>query len=241
MPEQRSPDDVMRGFKEIEALSDEPNRAGKITRMLAFGKLMKSLEGPEYDKVLYDLLGSTQDPFLRGSLRSLFSRRTSAESFLTGRLHSETDPRMQAEALQALGAMHSKHAAQAARDFLNHQVELHRKTALLVLGWVGDAGDIPPLEERMLNEKLPDLRLTAASALRQIAWHRAETKEAVLRALKEGFEHEKNEEVLPWIIVMIATVAAKNLGLREDKDDPDVLHGDLNKARKRTDEFVKTL
>jgi hypothetical protein len=93
----------------------------------------------------------------------------------------------------------------------------------------------------MLNEKAPLLRITAASAHRQIAWRDNNLKVDVLKSLKTGFENEKDEKVLSWIIVMIGTVAVKRLGLREDKDDPDKLHGDLQKAKIKTETFLRTI
>jgi HEAT repeat protein len=241
MSDKPSPDDIVRGFRAIEAMPETPDRAKKLQRAIAFTKLVKTLEGPGYDKALYDLFSATKDAYLRADLGALLSKRPSMEGFLVERLGSERDPDMQARVLQTLGSMHSKHAAPAARDFLTHKEQRHRDTGLFVLGWVGEKGDVSLLKQHMLNEEVPDLRTTAASALRQMAWHDPKTKEAVLQALKEGFEHEKDEKVLPWIIVMIGMVAVKNLGLREDKENPDVLHGDLEKAKKKTAAFLKTL
>jgi HEAT repeat protein len=234
-----SPDDLARELEAIAALPEEPNGAAKIGRLMALVKAMKNIEGPEYDAALYKFLSSTKDRLLRGSLRSFFAKRPSAEAFLVTVVHVETAS--QIEALQALGAMHSQHAAPVAREFLTHHEERHREVALMVLGWVGDEQDMPSLKERMLNEKPPRLRKTAASAFRQIAWRRPEAKPAALRALKEGFEHEQSDEVLPWLIVMIATVAAKNLGLREDRENPDLLHGDLQRAKKKAAAFLDAI
>jgi len=40
---------------------------------------------------------------------------------------------------------------------------------------------------------------------------------------------------------MLGTIAVKNLGLREDKDEPDVLHGDLDKAKIKTNKLLETI
>lgn len=237
----RSPEEIVQEFRAIEAIPDKPSRAEKMARAIAFDKMVKDLQGVEYDKTLFDLLCGTQDGFLRGSMRVTLSKRPSAEPVLLDRLRSEKGADVQTEALQVLGTMQSKHAAPAARKFLNSENVRQRETSLFVLGWVGEMEDIALLKRVMRTEANPDLRITAASALRQIAWHRPETKQAVLSALKEGFEQEKSEAVLPWIIVMIGTVAVKNLGLREDKENPDVIRGDLEKAKKKTAAFLKTL
>jgi len=63
----------------------------------------------------------------------------------------------------------------------------------------------------------------------------------VLQSLKIGFKHEIDDKVLSWIIVMLGTIAVKNLGLREDKDEPDVLHGDLDKAKIKTNKLLETI
>ena len=56
-------------------------------------------------------------------------------------------------------------------------------------------------------------------------------KAAVVASLKKGFEHEEDDAVIPWIIIMLETILVKKLGLREDKEDPTRWHGDLQKAK----------
>ncbi len=241
MAEADSPEEIAREFGTIAALGDQPDEAAKIRRALAWTKRMAGLQGLAYDRMLFDLLRTTEEPFLRGILRSLLAQRRGAESFLAESARSEKDPEMQAEALQALGGIRSPLAAPLARQAVACRDERCREVALWVLGWVGDADDIPVVEERMLAEGNPRLRIGAASALRQLAWSRPESKPAALLSLKRAFEHEKSDEVLRWIIVMIGTVAVKNLGLREDEEHTDLLHGDLERAKKRAAEFVKTL
>jgi hypothetical protein len=101
--------------------------------------------------------------------------------------------------------------------------------------------DIELLKEHMLHERSARLRITAASAQRQMAWRCEEWKPAVLESLKAGFEHETDDEVLGWIIAILGTIAVRNLGMRENKDDPDVLHGDLDQARKKAGAFLRSI
>ena len=167
--------------------------------------------------------------------------RKNIENFIIQKIETENDNEMLADILQTLGTIKSKKALPIAYDFLNHDNAHHREVALFVIGWLGGKSDIDTLNKHMLNEKAPLLRITAASAHRQIAWRDNNLKSDVLNSLKIGFENETDEKVLSWIIVMIGTVAIKRLGLREDKDDPDKLHGDLQKAKIKTEAFLKTI
>jgi hypothetical protein len=90
-------------------------------------------------------------------------------------------------------------------------------------------------------EKNSKLRITAASAHRQIHFRLPELKDKLLGSLKQGFEKETDDEVIPWIIVMIESIALKRLGLREDKQDSDIIHGDLEKAKQKTAKFLAEL
>jgi hypothetical protein len=40
---------------------------------------------------------------------------------------------------------------------------------------------------------------------------------------------------------MIESIALKRLGLREDKQDSDIIHGDLEKAKQKTAKFLAEL
>ena len=60
-------------------------------------------------------------------------------------------------------------------------------------------------------------------------------------SLKNGFEKEADEKVVVWIIIMIGTISGKRLGLREDKEDPYIIHGDVQKAKTKTLKFLNEL
>ena len=40
---------------------------------------------------------------------------------------------------------------------------------------------------------------------------------------------------------MIQSIATRRLGLREDKEDPYIIHGDLDKAKLKTEKFLEDL
>lgn len=239
MYSQSAINDIVREFKAIENLESQPEPGAEgITRALAFKKMIALHHEPEYLVLFYDLLRNCKIAILRSILRKDFITRPTAECFLLDKSKTEADPYMQAEILQLLGHLKSIHAATLSREYLTHEDVRHREVALFVLGWVGNESDISLLNKHLLNEQYPHLRITAASAHRQIAHRIPELKIKLIRSLKQGFENEKDDEVIPWIIIMIETILIKRLGIREDKDEPDIWHGDLEKAKKKTAQFL---
>jgi len=114
------------------------------------------------------------------TVRAEFYKRSNAEKFVLEKLITESDPDMQANILQILGHLRSQHALNLSCDFLKHDNVRHREVALFVLGWVGGKEDITLLREHMLHEENPHLRITAASAHRQIGWRLPELKNELL-------------------------------------------------------------
>lgn len=229
----------------IEDLEKEYRRVydlgSNFTEWLKLKKLLLSDNSFETCQYHYDLLKNRNNIALYHRLRACFMDRPNVEDFLLEKAETEKDEEMQADILHALGSINSPHAKTIAHEFLNHNNEYHREVASFVLGWVGGKEDIPLLREHMLNEENPHLRITAASAHRQIGWRLPELKNELLASLKEGFEKEKDDEVIAWIIVMIESIAVKRLGLREDKEEPDILHGDVQKAKVKTAKFLAEL
>ncbi len=213
----------------------------QVKRNMNFIKILLSDNSPDIVNYHYDLLKRREYKDLYYDIRAAIRKRPNIEEFLLLKLKTEKDEGIQADILQLLGGLRSPHARSLARDYINHKNERHREVASFVLGWVGNKDDIHILNEHMLNEEKPLLRKTAASAHRQIASRMPEVKMAIIRSLKQGFEHEQDDEVIPWIIIMIETILIKRLGIREDKDDPYIWHGDLEKAKKKTAQFLASL
>ena len=233
-----------------QELRDAYNAAASITRTgdgkdvsarLAFKKVLESHLRPEFDAVHYELLKNRSNLRLYQLVRAEFAKRPNAEGFLLSSLSTENDPETQADILQILGHMRSRHAAKLAHAFLEHALVRHREVALFVLGWVGEEQDIATLNKHLVRESETPLRITAAGALRQLTLRLPELKSKVLVCLKTSFEHETNGAVFPWIILVIETIARKDLGLRENKENPDQWLGDIKKARKRTAAFLASL
>jgi hypothetical protein len=223
--------------KEGEYLSD----GERVGRKMDFIKMLMSDNSSEIINFHYDILKEREYKGLYYSIRARFDERPQAEAFLINKLSDEKDPEMLADILQILGGLKSSYAGPMAREFVNHSNEHHREVALFVLGWIGNESDIAILNEHLLNEVTPHLRSTAASAHRQIHFRLPELKDKLLASLKQGFEKETDDEVIPWIIVMIESIALKRLGLREDKEDPYIIHGDLEKAKLKTAKFLAEL
>jgi hypothetical protein len=214
---------------------------GDFTEHLKFIKLLLLDESSEIYNYHYSLLKRRENLDLYYDIRASFLKRPNVEQFLIKRAQSENNEDMLADILQLLGTMESPISLSMARDFLKHCNDYHREVATFVLGWVGTKEDIPLLTYQMLNERSPKLRITAASAHHQIHFRLPELKSPLLSSLKQGFENEKDDEVIAWIIVMIESIALKRLGLREDKEESDIIHGDVQKAKVKAAKFLAEL
>lgn len=221
----------------IEDLEQAGARVEQFKALIPFKEQLKATRGTGNDSEIYNLLRGRRSKLVSSVITAELAQRPSAEGFLTSQIEQEQDPDMQVTALQLLGHLRSPLARLAALKFLAHEHDRHREVALFVLGWVGEEEDIKVLNRHMLEETSQLLRITAASALRQIFFRNPALKDALLESLRAGFMNEKDDEVLKWIIVMIESVATKKLGLREDKEDPDLVHGDLEKAREKTMQY----
>lgn len=222
--------------KEGDELSGE-----RIKRSFAFIKLLLSDNSPKVISFHYDLLKKRDCKDIYYDVRAAFKKRPEAEEFLLKQLPTETDPITLGDILHLLGGIRSLHAAPLARQFVNNENDFQREVALYVLGWVGTESDIEILNEHLLSESSSRLRITAASAHRQVYWRLAELKNKLLVSLKRGFEKETDDEVITQIIIMIESIALKRLGLREDKEDPYIIHGDVQKAKVKATKFLAEL
>ena len=221
---------------------DYVNKSGdKISEILKFKKSLLSYNSHDAYNFHYELLRNRANRKLYQHIRAALIKRPNIEEFLLGKLKTEKDAEIQADILHVLGRVGSPHASDMAREFLGYENESLNEVASYVLGWVGNENDLRLLNDQMLNGKTPLLRITAASAHRQMASRMPEIKMEIIRSLKQGFEHEKDDEVIPWIIIMIETILVKRLGIREDKNDPNTWHGNLDKAKQKTKQFLSNL
>lgn len=235
----------MENWMSIEQLRMEYDRVKQcgdnIVEILQFKKLLLSENSLEVLELHYELIREHENSKLYQHLRAGLEKRANIEEFLLQKLNTEKDEKMQGDILHILGVIDSVHAIDIAYDFIKHENEYHKEVATYVLGWVGKKEDIDLLNYHMINEKSALLRKTAASAHRQLAYRMPEAKKEIIQSLKQGFENEKDDEVIPWIIIMIETILIKKLGIREDKEDPYTWHGNLEKAKEKTEKFLSTL
>jgi len=212
-----------------------------ISEILKFKKLLLSDNSPDVYDFHYELIRKRKNTKLYLHLRAALMDRPEIEKFLLVKIKSEQDDKMIADILQILGTIQSPQAVKIARNFVNHDSEYDREVSLFVLGWTGEKEDIALLRKHLLEEKSSSLQITAASAHRQIALRKPELKMEIIESLKHCFSTELNDDVTAWIIIMISTIMETKLGIREDKQQPDVWHGDLEKAKIKTKVFLDSL
>jgi len=233
-------DEIIEAYKYAEEGKNLPEEE-RVKRNFSLMKKLLSDNDPEIVDFHYSLLSKREYEELYYDVRAAFLERPGVEDYLLKKLGTESDPITLADILHLLGIIESSHAAPLARKFANSDHDYQREIALYVLGWVGNESDITILNNHLLNEESPHLRITAASAHRQLYYRWPELKNELLLSLKKGFEREKDDEVIAWIIIMIESIALKRLGLREDKEDPDLIHGDIQKAKIKTSKFLDEL
>ncbi|TYQ16925.1 UNVERIFIED_CONTAM: HEAT repeat protein [Acetivibrio alkalicellulosi] len=213
----------------------------RISRNMQFVKLLLSNNDQSTIDYHYSLLKKREYKDLYYYIRAAFKKRPQIEEFLVEKIANESDPIVAGDILHILGGIRSSHGISIARKFASNEQEYHREVALYVIGWMGDESDIMILNNCLLSEDTPHLRITAASAHRQISFRLPDLKNKLLLSLKKGYENEKSDEVISWIIIMIQSIAVKRMGLREDKEDPYIIHGELHKAKLKTEKFLSQL
>jgi hypothetical protein len=224
-----------------KALSIEStHEADTIKAKFELENILLSSNDIEVLEFHYNCLGDTKNETIYFTCRAAFAKRPHIETFLLSKLEVEQDKHKIADIIHILGRIRSDKALEIAKYNLLDKDDHIREVCLYVIGWTGSISEINVLSYYLMNEPTQKLRITAGSALRQIAWRIKESKADVLDVLKEAFYHESDKTVLARIIELISTIAIKNLGIREDKDNPNILLGDLDKAIAKTKKFFET-
>jgi len=226
--------------KVIEA-KGKTGSEGEITLGFALSKQLLASNELDVLNFQYECLRDMRSYTAYTTCRAAFGKRKNIEHFLLQKLSIESDTHVRADIVHILGIIRSNKALGIAKEYLVSDNEYMREVCLYVIGWTGSFDEIDLLLQHLLTETTEKLKTTAGSAMRQIAWKDKETKEYILKALKIAFETEQNRNVLSRIIELMGSVAVKNLGMREAKDDPYILLGDLDKAIIKTKKFVQTL
>ena len=174
-------------------------------------------------------------------LRKAFVSRSEVDGYLFEKIQAEDDLACIADVIHILGRKRSRYAVDLARIYIDSDSDYLKEVCLYVLGWVGEEKDLAIIEEKPLHVIPEILRITAGSALRQIYIHHQELKLGILRVLKTAFYAEISPVVRSRMVELIVTIAVKNLGLRESKDDPDILLGDYGRAIEKTNVFLQSI
>lgn len=210
----------------------------RVKCYMDFVKILIANDSQEVINYHYELLKERENRDLYHHIRASFKRRPQAEEFLLKKIKTETDSVTLGDILHLLGGVRSAYANTLARQFNNSKDDYQREVALYVLGWTGEESDIDILNSHLLSESSSHLRITAASAHRQIYYRLPELKNKLLMSLKKGFLKEDDDRVISWIIIMVGSISKKGLGLREDREDPYIIHGDLQKAKLKTSKYL---
>ena len=216
-------------------------RTEKIPAGFELIRKLLSNNSPEALELHYSLLADHSDRDTYLDVRSAFMDRKGGGDFLLDKLTQEQHETVVADIIQILGDQRNPKAYELAMSRLNDPSDRIREVCLFVIGWVGTENDIATLAEHLLAEKTHKLRLAAAGAMRQIALRLPSAKASALSALKRAFYQDASQEGRTWVIIFMASIAGKKLGLREDDEDPYVVVGDYDKAVTRTEKFLESI
>lgn len=187
-----------------------------------------------------NIIENCKDPYLKGQLFSFFSDRpdkSKVSDFLYKKYKEGTeDVQAKADIIQLLGHLRSKHAKEVALENITIRKGDLRYRSIIVLGWVGNASDIKILNERLLNDPDEQLRGYAATAMRQIWYNHAKTKDEILRNFKEAIVKENEEKALEGIIIVAQELLKKKLGLKESQYGD--VTGNIEVAKEKTIEAL---
>jgi hypothetical protein len=183
----------------------------------------------------YSLISSknTNDEF-KDALWSRFYEHEDAETLLLNKLENNEETESIGKILFSLGEIidlrHGKQKEKVyeyAKKYTNSSDNKTRENAIIVLGWLGGAGDIKLLGELLLTDKYNKCRAWSASAFMQI-WFRRKSKTFVDKVLPYLYRSIKDEQdifVIGSIIGTLQKITNKKFGLTQKAQD-------LNEAEK---------
>lgn len=225
---------------EVKILNDEYKKLKKLEDsddgIFEFKKKLLDSDDEDVLNFHFGLLKDKENENIYRDVFSFFSLRNNKEKtgeFLFKKYKSGIeDLALKADVIQILGHLRNKHAKEAALDNIKINKGDLRYRSIIVLGWVGNQEDIEILNERLLNDKDEQLRCYAATAMRQIWFSHPNTKEKILKCLKQAISLEKNEKALEGIIITTQELLKKKLGLKESKYGD--VSGDIIVAKAKT-------
>lgn len=232
--------EVTTAYSELQAFSPA-DEAVLIKAGFRFEKLLLSSNEIDFLNLHYSLLRGAKFDRIRFILRKAFVSRPEVDEYLFEKIQTENDLACIADIIHILGRKRSSHVIGLARINIDRNSDYLKEVCLYVLGWVGEEKDIATMEDQLLHATPERLRITAGSALRQVYIRHQDLKLIILRVLKTAFYAEIDRSVRSRIMELIGSIAVKNLGMRESKDDPDILLGDYNRAIEKTNVYLQSI
>lgn len=212
--------DLERAFEEAEQTDD-------VSVHLAFKERLVATHDPDALARHFDFVRRAKNDALRQVLAQFFSwHGLAAVPFLEKAIRDEAEPRDRATALQMLGALAGRHreakaaAAAAARAHLDASAEVVRERAVMVLGWVGGAKDVPVLSKILASDDAPSVRAMAAMQLLFLADGSKATTERVLAGLADVLCRDDaalDERVRDAIVDTAESLTKKRFGPKRDR------------------------
>jgi hypothetical protein len=237
----------MKEIKDFETWYKKINKTNDEDEYLEF--VWELMETP-FTEYHYSLITSksTNDEF-KDALWSRFYEHEDAETFLLNKLENNEDTEFIGKILFSLGEIvdlwHGKQKEKVYEYAKKYAASLNdtvRENAIIVLGWLGGAGDIKLLGELLLNDKHNKCRAWAASAFMQI-WFRRKSKtfvDKVLPYLYKSIKAEQDVFVIGSIIGALQKITNKKFGLTQKAQDLNEA-GQINPAKDKAIKYFKKL
>lgn len=208
--------------------------ATRVEACYCLEDLLLADNDPEMLRLHFDLLTRDTGSAAYYDLRSMFMDRPAdvVEPFLLARYDEPACPETRAGILHILAAQGSQQGLPLLRSGLGNPDAVLRRSCIIALGWIGDAGDLSRLRQRLQQDTEAELRGLAASALRQWWFRRILPATDLLPVLYPALQRESSEYALKLIIVAIQDLQGRCHGLKEDLEDH-CIHGDPYQARER--------
>lgn len=217
----------------LQALHQSAKRTDDFENHHAFTKALKSSNDPDILDYHYNLLRerSNRDLYLR--IRAAFDERgPTVGDFLEEKARVEKDSAMRADILHLLGLVKHPAAVPMARDSLKAKDPELRRRACYVIGWLGQAEDVPRLRDILIHDPEPDVRATAATTHYQFYEHSKRSKMPLLRNLSDALSAEPDRGVVGSIILAVQYILERRFGIKWDREEDELL-GDVESAREK--------
>ena len=156
-----------------------------------------------------------------------------ATGYLLARLQTESEPLLIGIGLQILGRMRASGTLTLARRHLHHSDDFVREKACIVLGWCGQAADVPRLAALQTEDPCVAVRKWAATQQAHIHDRLKGVEPKVVANLKKAIECEADPEVLAMNIFATEMALGRRFGLRQSDNgeyDPASLSEPRRKA-----------